>query len=716
MHQHVANFYVSLQSMKKILFIICIISVCAGSLAGQNRIILPDSTQLKARPDSLSKRTAVDHDHDHDHDGDHDHDHDHKKEVGHDHPEVDSLLAAVRILTWNVDPRTGERYSVVLDTVYPNYQHTTLPDGESVATGFLGPLGSPTISKIFFDRKEKSQFVFSDPFYPYNKNPENNVFFNTALPYSRLTYQSAGSDRMKEERFKALLSINANRFLNIGLDGDIISSKGFYNAQSVKYSDWKLHGNYVSDRLEAHAFVSTSSSTNIENGGIVKDGEGFITRPDTIQRRFVSRDIPVLFTKTWNRLKTDQAFIAARYNLGYTKNLKDSLHKGQGEFVPIASLSFSSHYKQQYRRFLSHDTAFVNAPNGAKIHKIDQFYKERFYSRSVDDSIRHSSFKNTVALSLREGFREWVKFGLTGFLQHELCSFSMIDKEDTKNLSVHRENAVTIGGVLSKQQGEFLKFDIQADLGVLGANLGEFRAMGTVETGVKIAGKRTTLTGEAYIKNLKPKYLEKSYHSKYFWWDKDFGDIRRVYVGGKLFVPFTNTTLSVGVENIQNYIYFDKDKNITQESGNIQVLSARVDQNVQFGVFHWDNQLVYQTSSNEQAVPLPKLSVYTNMYLKARIVSDFMMQFGIDAHYHTAYFSPGYEPALLQFYNQREREIGNYPIATIYANMRIKRTRFFVMMYNVAPWVWKPSDYFSLPGYALNPTMLKIGLAWNLHN
>lgn len=697
--------------MKRLLLTLSILGVLCVALSAQNRIILPDSMRISAAKDATAKVTdSISADHDHDHDRDHA-----KKGVGHDHPEVDSLLAAVRIFTWNLNPRTGERYPVLLDTVYPNYQQSTLPDGMSVATGFLGPLGSPTVSKIFFDRREKNQFIFSDAYYPYNKNAENSVYFNTAVPYSRLTYQTAGGDRVKEERFKALLTINANRHLNVGLDGDIISAKGFYNAQSVKRSDWKLHGNYVNDRLEAHAFVASSSSTNLENGGIKDTDIGLITRPDTVSRRFTSTDIPTLFSQTWNRIKTNQAFLSARYNLGYTKSLKDSLHKGQGSFVPVASISFSSYYKQQYRRFLSHDTAYVTV-NNVRMQRIDQFYKDKFYDRAVDDSVRFSSFTNSVSISLREGFREWVKFGLAGYLQHELRTFSMIDKDDMRNLRIHRENAVTLGGVLSKQQGEFLRFDVQADLGILGANLGEFRAMGAVETGLTIAGKRTTLIGEAYIKNLKPKYFEKNYHSKYFWWDKDFGDTRRVYVGGKLFIPFTNTTLSMGVENIQNYIYFDKDKNITQESGNIQVLSARVDQNLKFGIFNWDNQLVYQTSSNAQAIPLPKLSLYSNIYLKTRIVSDFMMQFGVDAHYHTSYYAPGYEPALLQFYNQQETQVGNYPIASVYANMRIKRTRFFVMMYNVAPWVLQPRDYFSLPRYPVNPTILKLGLAWDLHN
>ncbi len=43
-------------------------------------------------------------------------------------------------------------------------------------------------------------------------------------------------------------------------------------------------------------------------------------------------------------------------------------------------------------------------------------------------------------------------------------------------------------------------------------------------------------------------------------------------------IPFTNTTLSAGVENLQNHIYYGADKKIAQEGDNIQVMTARVDQ------------------------------------------------------------------------------------------------------------------------------------------
>lgn len=248
--------------------------------------------------------------------------------------------------------------------------------------------------------------------------------------------------------------------------------------------------------------------------------------------------------------------------------------------------------------------------------RVDRFYPHRYYKEAVDDSVHFSSFKNCVALSLREGFKKWVKFGLTAFLEYDLRNYSMRDTVGTGYVR-HRESAVTLGGVLNKQQGENLLFNIRADLGVLGVNLGEFRAMGDLQAGFDIAGRRTTLSAEAYVKNLRPKYLQENYFSKYFKWNKELGDTRRVYLGGKLHIPFTNSTVSAGVENLQNFIYFNRDRMLSQEGDNVQLLTARLDQDIRLGVFNWDNRVVYQASSNQEVIPVPTLSVYSNIYLQA---------------------------------------------------------------------------------------------------
>ncbi len=618
-----------------------------------------------------------------------------------------------RMFFWTIDPRTGDRLPTEADTTVHNFQQSTLTDGQGVVMGYLGPIGSPAISKIFWERDETETFIFNNAYSHHLRKPEELHFMNTRVPYSRIDYYRSGNNQTREDRFDARLASNFGKSLNVGFDVDLINARGHYNSQATRHNNFSLFGNYLSERIEAHAYMNIGKISNFENGGITD--EIFITDPDAVQQQFTSRDIPVKFVNTWNTVGNNRFFLSGRYNLGYTEKVSgDSLHRGPSTFVPVASVSFSSSYTKQFRRFLSHDTTLVQV-DGVPTQKIDQFYANRYYNTAVDDSIHFTSFKNSVALSLREGFQEWVKFGLTAFLEYDLRNYMMRDSVGP-GYGHHRESAVTIGGILNKQQGENLLFNIRADLGVLGVNLGEFRAMGDVQTGFDIAGRRTTLSAEAYIKNLRPKYLQENYFSKYFKWNHELGDTRRVYVGGKLHIPFTNTTLSAGVENLQNHIYYNRDKLLTQESGNMQVLTARVDQNIRLGVFNWDNQVVYQTSSNQAVIPVPTLSIYSNMYLRAKIVDVLTMQVGVDAHWHTNYFAPGYEPALLQFYNQDEREIGNYPISTVYANFHLQQTRFFVMFYNAASQVLRPTEYFSLPGYPVNPFILKLGVSVNLHN
>ena len=104
---------------------------------------------------------------------------------------TDSTEQHTRYNIWKIHERTGERYDATADTLLYNYQHTTIPNGHSIAMGHLGNLGSPTISKLFFDRGESSHFFFYDAYYPYNKDVDKQLFFNTRVPYSRINYQRA---------------------------------------------------------------------------------------------------------------------------------------------------------------------------------------------------------------------------------------------------------------------------------------------------------------------------------------------------------------------------------------------------------------------------------------------------------------------------------------------------------------------------------------------
>jgi hypothetical protein len=284
------------------------------------------------------------------------------------------------------------------------------------------------------------------------------------------------------------------------------------------------------------------------------------------------------------------------------------------------------------------------------------------------------------------------------------------------------QSATYIGGELAKRTGKILRYNAQGSLGVLGDNLGDVDLKGQIETRIPLWGDTASVKANAYIKNLEPTYYEKHYHSRYFWWDNNFDKVKKVFVGGTITVPHTKTQFSLGVENLTNYIYFDKNGTPAQHSDNIQVLAAQLNQNFSYRALHWDNQLAYQTSSNQEILPLPDFAAYSSLYVHFKIAKVLTIQMGVNAHYWTSYYAPAYEPATQQFRLQKADEngdkvkVGNYPLISGFLNCHLKQTRFFIEYYNAgSSWI-APPEYFSTPHYPVNPTILKLGLAVDFIN
>ena len=103
-------------------------------------------------------------------------------------------------------------------------------------------------------------------------------------------------------------------------------------------------------------------------------------------------------------------------------------------------------------------------------------------------------------------------------------------------------------------------------------------------------------------------------------------------------------------------MYFNEKCMPVQHSGNVQVFSASLDQKLNLGILHWDNKITYQTASDESVIPMPNLSVYSNLYLSFKIAKVLDVQLGVDCDYYTKYKGLGYQPATMTFYNQNEIE------------------------------------------------------------
>jgi len=614
-----------------------------------------------------------------------------------------------RINYWHISERTGEIIPVRPDTFLTDYFNRTNAEGLGASIAYLGNLGLPFESRVFFEREDRSNFLFSDNLNAYLKQPDKFNFVNTKIPYSNVSYQTAGSQNNKEERFQALLTLNIGKKLNIGTSVDYLYARGFYNSQGAKHTDWVFFGNYLSDRHQIHVFLNPASTyTNGENGGLQDDN--YVVHPDYVNSRNMrSKDFPTMLNNTWNQMNGNRYYFNYRYNLGFERETEktDSLGEAVKQFVPVSSLIYTFDYTNRKRKFYSSDSSGVNQYYGY----VDHLNPIRDKGLPADSTSYHS-LKNTFGLSLREGFSQWAKFDLTAYVMQDIRQYKMMD---TTNVPAHANQYATyIGGELAKRTGKILRYNAQASFGVVGDNLGDFNLSGTIETRIPFLNDTASVSATGYIKNLSPMYYENHYHSQYFWWDNSFNKVKKVYIGGKITIPHTKTEIGAGVENVTQYIYFDSTGYPAQDHGNIQVLAAYLRQNFKLGGLHWDNQVVYQTSSNQEILPLPAISVYSSLYLQFVISKVLTIQMGGNAHYWTRYYSPTYEPAIQQFKLQTDgvkTKVGEYPLIGGFLNCHLKQTRFFLEYYNLGSLFISPPEYFSIPHYPVKPPVLRLGLS-----
>lgn len=616
-----------------------------------------------------------------------------------------------KISFWTITPQTGEMIPAIPDTMLTDYFNRTNPEGMGISVAYLGNLGLPMESRVFFEREDRSEFMFFDPFGAYAKRPDKFRFINTKVPYTNVSYQTAGGRQSKEERLQALLTTNFGKRLNVGVDVDYLYARGSYNSQSAKHTDWVFFGNYIADRHRLHLFINSSSYTNAENGGL--DSAGWITHPELMDTRSMQpREFGTRFNNTWNYQKGSRYFLNYRYNLGFERD---------STFIPVSSIIYTFDYAGKSRRFYSEDTTHVNA-----FYNHADFLNPLRPDKLTNDSTSYYSLKNTVALSLREGFSDWAKFDLTAFITQEHRQFTQmgvtIDSIKTETdttivfpLKKDNPEVLYIGGELAKRTGKILRYSAYGSLGLIGDNKGDIRLSGNIETRIPFLKDTASIMVYGFYKNLEPTFYEKQYISRYFMWNNDrFDKVKKVRIGGEINIPQTKTIWGLGVENITNYIYFDKNGYPQQYGDNIQILAATLQQNFKFGGLHWDNQVVYQLSGNDTIIPLPSLSLYSSLYLQFKIAKVLTVQMGVNAHYWTKYKSPTYEPATQQFKLQdgtKAVEVGNYPLINGYINCHLKQTRFFIEYYNLGPMFINPPNYFSMPNYPVNPPGIRMGLS-----
>ena len=709
------------------------------------------------------------------------------------------------IKVWTIDSRFGDRKPAIPDTLSHMFMNTVFTTGLRGEYNTTGNLGAPRINRIFTDRQNEGQFIFTQPFDFFITPIGQFHFTNTLSPFTNITYNTAGNRLNGEDHLTTKFGVNAGKKLGVGFKFDYLYGRGYYQDQSTAHFNYTMYGSYIGDHYQAHLLLSTNHQKVTENGGITNDN--YIIHPESYSDKYTTSESPTVLSQNWNRNDNQHIFFTHRYNLGFSRkvpmtadeikakkfamaskkdnesskqekdssrnNKKEEPIEGRPDNAKIMGTEPDGQKKTNDRLALDKHTAdsllsieskkqadsmwmkkefvpvtsFIHTIQFDNYRRIYQAYNtpSNYYANnynvqeylsgdSIYDKTRYYSLKNTFALSLLEGFNKWAKAGLKAFITSDLRHFTL---PNATGIDSYNEHNLSIGAQLSKTQGKLLHYDAIAETWLTGSDAGQMKLDVNADLNFKLFGDTLTLSANGFLYRLNPTFYYRHFHSRHAWWDNNnLSKIIHSRIQGILNYQKTRTTLRVEIDEIKNYTYFASSYNtvndnrvnhaiiVKQNNGLIHLLTASISQDFTFGPINWENMITYQNSSNKTVLPVPALNIYSNLYLRFKIAHVLRCDFGADVRYFTKYYAPDYVPILGQYAIQTNTdtngsdnriEIGNYPVANVYANFHLKHTRFFIMLSHFNAGTGR-KNYFFTPHYPLNQSILRFGLSWNFFN
>lgn len=642
------------------------------------------------------------------------HDHDHTSGTG-KRPQLAPSYA------WNLIAPLGLREESTIDTLFVNYSRRSVPSEVTDAWATSGNLGSEGLDMIFANRPARSDFFFRDAFATWLPSHNKTRYYNTRIPMTLLSYNASGGRETAQELLSMTFSGNINSKAQVGAMLDYLYSKGSYANQATKDLNWGFSGSYLGDRYEMQAYFYHYNLLNKENGGITN--MLYIEDPAEMQGgvdKIDAKSIPTKLSNAFTRVTGQEFYLNNRYKVGYWKeDIVDDTVTVRS-YVPVTSFIHTF-------KFTSGKHLFIDKSSG----EVHQYFENSYLNPDgTRDKTTYWNISNTLGVSMLEGFNPKIKFGLAAYARLDVRRYNMpedtLDRNVVEGLTPWPEgvspiaNRTTetlgfVGAQLTKQKGRILRYEATAEFGIMGPVAGDVRADGFVTTRIPMRSDSLSIKAFGGFRNEETPFLLRQYRSNHFIWHNSFGKQRTVELGGEIDYSLTHTRFCASVQNIQNHVYFGPDGQPRQHGGSVQVLSLGLRQNFKVGVLHWDNSVNYQTTSDDAVIPLPTLTVYSNLYIKVKIAT-LHLQLGVDCDYYTRYYAPQLQPATASFANQREIKIGNYPFCNAYANMKLGKTRFYVLFSHVNQGLFGGNGYFSMPYYPLNPRRFQIGLSVDFAN
>jgi hypothetical protein len=611
------------------------------------------------------------------------------------------------IKKWHLNNDFTEEVPIPFDTVFSLFHRFRIADRYSPINATLGNYGLPFYQIDFFDRITDPDKYLYTYYYPFIYHPGNAVFMTTQVPFTEMVWTYGAPRETSEQTFRVRHSQNINRYFNFGLIYDIIYDLGQYNYHRAEDKTFTFYSSYTGPKYKVYFASGINSIISYENGGI-PDSED-LGQTDT-------REIPVnlgSLNVAKSILKNKNILLVQRYTIGNRQVEDDSTSQGKKGFMGLSG-TFSHILTWENNKRLYSD----NSP-------LSGFYDSIFISdRITFDTLYSRELTNTVRFDFTTD--ETRKFRLGGGvgLRNELFRYNqIIPTHDTIIADTAEWNKINnaVVGRLYNNIGAKFSWDATGEIFLTGYRAGDFTLKGELIKNFEWEKGMAKWTVNGSIMNRQPSFWYSQWGGNHFEWsNKDLKKEFRIDLGTEFIYPARNAELKLNYAIINNYTDFNKYALPSQYEEALSVAALTASKEFKLWKFHLNADVILQKSSNSDILDLPLFAgrsaiFFEHLFRFKQTNGRLNTQLGVDVLYHTLYYPYSYMPATGRFYRQDQEKTGNYPFINVFLNLKLKRTRIFVMVDHLNSG-FMGYNYNMIPSYPMNIRMLRYGLAWTFYN
>ncbi len=351
---------------------------------------------------------------------------------------------------------------------------------------------------------------------------------------------------------------------------------------------------------------------------------------------------------------------------------------------------------------------------------VDEYYANWFINSDTTlDSLRERKISNSIFVQAQPWDRDGIVGTLNGGVGMDNYLYSQMDGDSYLTGQYSKEYLTAWYGYASIE-GKVRKY---ADWGAnfkyypSGYRAGDTSIGADIALKAYIRNKPLILSGSFTLDSSTPSYWEQNLFSNHFMWFTPLEKETESRLELKFEVPDYALEIAAWQGVVTNKVYYDAESEIAQSSEAVSLSSLYARKDFRIGGLHLDNRVLMQWSSNQVVEPLPLVSVNLSYYYEFWVVENVLrLQIGFDGRYTSAYYMPGYNPALSTFYNQREWEIGEYPYVDVFLAGKWKTVRIILKYQHANQDLFGNGEYFTVAGYPQNPAMFKFGFSWGFYD